>query len=101
MIWSYGAERYLYVLKKYVRNRAKREASIAKGYFYVEALGFMAEHLSLYPGHYRIWDPEDNEKSNGEVLEGAPQRRVMGDVELRGIHQFVINNYRATEALRQ
>ena len=49
--WCYGSERYLYVLKKYVRNRARPEASIATGYMYAEALGFMSEHLSLYPGH--------------------------------------------------
>ena len=99
--WCYGAERYLYVLKKYVRNRNKPEASIATGYLYAEALGFMAEHLSIYPGWRRIWDPEDDDRSNGEVVEGAPLRRVMPDAELRMIHEFVISNYQATEALRR
>ena len=47
--WCYGAERYLYVLKKYVRNRAKPEASIATGYLYAEALGFVSEHLFHIP----------------------------------------------------
>ena len=70
--WCYGAECYLYVLKNYVRNRAKLEASVATGYMNVEALGFMVEHLSLYSGYKRVWDPDDNEKNNSEVLEGAP-----------------------------
>jgi hypothetical protein len=33
-------ESYLYVLKKYVRNKAKLEACMALGYMYDEALGF-------------------------------------------------------------
>lgn len=82
--WCYGAERYLYVLKKYVRNRARPEASIAKGYLYAEALGFMSEHLSLYPGHQKIYDPDDDERNNGEVLEGKPVRLMLPDNELRG-----------------
>ena len=90
-------ERYLYVLKKYVRNRNKPEASIATGYLYAEALGLMAEYLSIYLGWRRIWDPEDGDRNNGEVLEGAPQKRVMADGELRLIHEFVISNYQATE----
>lgn len=35
--WCYEAEPYLYVLKKYVQNWAKREASIATGYMYAQA----------------------------------------------------------------
>ena len=98
--WCYGAERYLYVLKKYVRNRAKPEASIATGYMYAEALGFMTEHLSLYPGHKRIWDPEDNERNTGEVLEGAPTPRVMPNREWQAIHEFVVSNSNLTEPFR-
>ena len=66
----------------------------------MEALGFMAEHLSLYPRYKRIWDPEDTKKANGEVLEGAQEKHVMTDLELRRIHEFAISNYRATEAMR-
>ena len=59
--WCYGAERYLCVLKKYIRNRAKPEASFAKGYMYAKALGFMSEHISLHPDHKKIWDPEEDD----------------------------------------
>ena len=99
--WCYGAERYLYVLKKYVRNRAKPEASIAKGYLYAEALGHMSEHLSLYPGHAKMWDPDDNESYNGEVLEGAPKKVLLPESELKAVHEFIIYNLQATETLRQ
>ena len=99
--WCYDAKRYLFVLKKYVRNRAKPEASIATGYMYAEALGFIEEHLSLYPGYKRIWDPEDDAKNNGEVLEGAPIYRQLTDSELRALHEFVITNSVHTEVLRR
>jgi hypothetical protein len=38
--WCYSMERYLNVLKKYVRNRAWLEAYMAFGYMYDEVLGF-------------------------------------------------------------
>lgn len=99
--WCYGAERYLYVLKKYVRNRAKPEASIATGYLNAEALGFMSEHLSTYPGHMKLWDPDEPESNNGEVLEGAWEQREMAEQELRAVHEFIIYNSDASEALRR
>lgn len=98
--WCYGAERYLYVLKKYVRNRARPEASIAIGYKYTEALGFMSENLALYPGHAKIYDPEDDDSINGERLEGAEDKKLLPDEELRAIHEFIIYNLKATETLR-
>jgi hypothetical protein len=48
--WCYGIERYLYILKRYVRNYSKPEGSMATGYMYSEALGFLVEHMALYPG---------------------------------------------------
>jgi hypothetical protein len=46
--WCYPIERYLYVLKKYVRNKAKPKGCIALGYMYDEALGFCIEYFALY-----------------------------------------------------
>lgn len=61
----------------------------------------MSEHLALYPGHQKMWDPDDNERNSGEVLEGASLRRQMTDTKLRAIHEFIICNLKATEALRE
>lgn len=97
--WCYGVERYLYVLKQYVRNRTKPEASIAKGYMYAESLGFLSEHLKLYPLHQRMWTPDEDERNCGEVLEGRESHRRMELPELTAIHEFVIANYAATASL--
>ncbi|XP_024190402.1 uncharacterized protein LOC112194385 [Rosa chinensis] len=44
--WMYPIERYLYDLKKYVRNRSRPEASIAEGYIIEECLSFCTMYLS-------------------------------------------------------
>ncbi|XP_042387698.1 uncharacterized protein LOC121979771 [Zingiber officinale] len=43
--WMYPIERYLCTLKKYVRNRAQFEASIAKGYLMEECMNFCTRYL--------------------------------------------------------
>jgi hypothetical protein len=64
----YGLERYLFKLKEYVRNRARQEACIASGNLYTKALGFIIEHFSFYPQSGQVWDLEDDQRHNGEVL---------------------------------
>ncbi|XP_063936159.1 uncharacterized protein LOC135147220 [Daucus carota subsp. sativus] len=44
--WMYSIERYLGVLKKYVRNKSKPEGSIAEGYLADECLTFCARFLN-------------------------------------------------------
>ena len=43
--WMYPIERYLKRLKGYVRQRAKPEGSMARGYTIEEALGFCTEYM--------------------------------------------------------
>ncbi|KAL4563092.1 hypothetical protein LXL04_027124 [Taraxacum kok-saghyz] len=45
MRWMYPFERYMKKLKKYVRNKAKPEGSIAEGYVAEEALTFCSMYL--------------------------------------------------------
>lgn len=90
--WLYGVERYLYVLKKYVRNRARPEACMATGYMYSEALGFISEHLVLYSGHIKQWILEADERDEGEVLEGGGRTRHLSASEQSAIHEFVLSN---------
>jgi len=46
--WMYLYERYFKALKKYVRNLAKPEGSIAQGYQSEQALGFITEYMADY-----------------------------------------------------
>ena len=48
-----------------------------------------------------MWDPDESENNNSEVLEGAFESREMAEIELRAIHEFVICNLKATEPLRE
>jgi hypothetical protein len=58
--WCYPIERYLAVLKNYVRNRARHEGCMGMGYMYDEALGFFTEYLSLYEHTRRkMWDLDE------------------------------------------
>ena len=51
--WMYPFERYLDTLKKYVRNHARPEGSIAEGYIVKEALTFCSMYLKKWK-HYSI-----------------------------------------------
>ena len=43
--WMYPMEQYMKVLKNHVRNFARPEACMAKGYVKDECIGFVTEHL--------------------------------------------------------
>ena len=94
--WCYGVERYLYVLKQHVRNRTRPEASIAKGHIYADTLGFLSDHLNLYPLHRKMWNPDEDDKNCGEVLEGAPTPRRMEAAEVAAVHEFLLANHADT-----
>ena len=96
--WMYSVERYLGHLKSLVRNKARPEGSMAMGYMYEEALGFVTEHFMLYPAAARvIWSMDEDERDCGEVLEGRGKERHCNDVELRGIHDHIIRHCDITD----
>jgi hypothetical protein len=96
--WCYPIERYLYVLKKYVRNKVKPKACMASGYMYDEALGFCMEYFSLYPyTRCCTWDVNEEEANVGEVLVGNEKLKRLSMIEMECIHEHVITNYMATK----
>ena len=98
--WMYSVERYLGHLKGLVRNKARPEGSIAQGYMYEEAIGFVTEHFQLYPGVARVlWDMEEHEQDNGEVTEGRGREVFWNDAELKEIHEHILRNSEATDDL--
>ena len=98
--WCYPIERFMSVLKGYVRNRAKPEGSMAMGYSWDASLGFITEFLDLYPHtRRRMWDPNEEEMVAREVLQGAASTKTLTGVEQSAIHDYVLHNYEATQEL--
>ncbi len=98
--WYYPMERYLLVLKLYVRNKARPEVYMAFGYMYDEALGFCIEYFALYLHMCcRMWDINEEEADIDEVLEGHVQFKRVITMELEAIHEHATTNYVATNAL--
>jgi hypothetical protein len=46
--WMYPVERYMKMLKTYVRNMAQPEASMVEGYLNDECIGFITEYLQRF-----------------------------------------------------
>jgi hypothetical protein len=46
--WMYPIEKYMKTLKTYVRNMARPEGSMAKGYIRDECLGFIIKYLQRF-----------------------------------------------------
>lgn len=98
--WCYPIERFLSVLKGYVRNRSKPEGSMAMGYTWDASLGFITEYLDLYPHtRRRMWDPNEEEMVAGEVLQGAARTKTLTTEEQSAIHDYVLHNSEAMQEL--
>ena len=97
----YGVERYLYILKQYVRNRHQPEASMASGYLADESLGFVTDYTNLSPYiKQRMWDMEEDVKNYGESLEGAIKNIRLTNRDRLDIHKDILWNFVPTQDLR-
>lgn len=91
--WCYGVERYLGILTSYVRNTSRPEACMASGYSVDESLGFVTEYFALFPHtRRRIWDWEEEQRNEGEVLLGKASSKRLDEAELEHIHDYVITH---------
>jgi hypothetical protein len=64
--WMYLIERWLYTLKRYVRNRARPEGSIAKAYIADECLTFCSRYLDGVETRFN-WEQRNIGFSNEEA----------------------------------
>jgi hypothetical protein len=56
--------------------------------------------LSLYEHtRRRMWDLDKKLTNVGEVLEGKPKPRILNDMELHMVHEYVHMNFVATQDL--
>ena len=100
--WMYPYERYFKTLKGYVRNSAKPEGCMAKGYEVVEACGFVTEYFGN--GHEymkKVWESEEDPSMTDIVLEGKGKDRELDDILWKQIHGFVVDNVDITEEYRE
>ena len=102
--WMYPIERYLRILKSYVRNKAKPEGSIAEAYIADECLTFCSRYLNEIDTKFnRIARNEDRNSVCGdnERLEifshsgrplGAPRQNTLTVEVKRAAHLYILNN---------
>ncbi|XP_071912882.1 uncharacterized protein [Coffea arabica] len=109
--WMFLFERYLGSLKKYVRNRARPEGSIAEGYIANECLTFMSKYLhgieTKFTRKRRNYDY--NQDKAEELVVFSLSVRPFGlvtpptklsQVELDVAHKFILNNCDEIEEYR-
>ena len=92
--WMYFVERFMGVLKSFVRQRARPEGSMAEGYLLAESMHYMLEYLKqLDPNsllHERL---QEDPRVGGVVLPKAkskPKRMKQNFYEQA--HRFVLRN---------
>ncbi|KAL8156035.1 hypothetical protein AgCh_001201 [Apium graveolens] len=95
--WMYFIERYLSVLKKYVRNMSKPERSIAEGYLAQECLTFCARFLNDDQNKSVNESPSVNAKKGGYAI-GLGKSKYGKDINLGEdtwivAHRYIIFNY--------
>jgi hypothetical protein len=92
--WMYFVERYLGVLKGWVRQMARPESCIAEGYITHEAMKFAEEYCRGFdPNWASGWVDEEDKRVTEEVLPKAHTERVMTDVVYEQAHKFVLLNH--------
>ena len=96
--WMYPIERYIGRLKKFVRNKARPEGSIAEGYVVEEALHFCEQYLNGVESKFVKVPHVTERKFDLEIFEpcGRPLKGVkfttLADSLLKKAEWFVLNN---------
>lgn len=99
--WMYPFERYYKTLKSYVRNHAKPEGCMAKGFQLEEACGFASEYLQNGQSFVkRVWDNEEDPVMSDLVLEGNGKCRQLDAILQEHMHGFVLDNVDIIEPYR-
>ncbi|XP_060194586.1 uncharacterized protein LOC132623787 isoform X2 [Lycium barbarum] len=83
--WMYKIERFLCKLKRYVRNKARPEGSIAEGYIIDECLTFCSMYLTGIETRFNREDRNDDGSSNKDEL--------ILDIFSKSVRPFKEGNY--------
>lgn len=89
--WMFFIERFLKVLKDFVRQKARPEGCMAEGWLARESLFYVTEFLAnLHPNAPRLWTDEETPTIVGEVPEGRPQSKYFTLDEHTKVNKFLI-----------
>ena len=93
--WMYWVERYMRVLKTWVRQQAQPEGSMAAGFLHAEALFYSGGMIAaLDKDAPTAWEEAQDESQTGMRLMGAGKRRILDNDILRlQIHNYVLENH--------
>jgi hypothetical protein len=70
--WMYPVERYMKMLKNYMKNMARPEASMAEGYVKDKCIDFIMEYFQKFDAvERRMWDADKEYGDAEEVPQGA------------------------------
>jgi hypothetical protein len=97
--WMYWLERYMTILKGYVRNRARVEGIIAIGHLAVESMFYCINILAtIDPSCSHLWmkDREEDE----DRLTDAIKTCLFLSIELIQLNTFMLNNRNVMEEWR-
>ena len=96
--WMYYLERYMKVMKTWVRQKARPEGSMALGYVLFEGMHYLTEYTRrLSPTAPQLWQGEEDPKLVGSFLPNAHKMRrldkdAQGRILLQQAHAFVLRN---------
>lgn len=101
--WMYWVERYMRVLKTWVRQRARPEGSMAAGYLHAEALFYSGGIIaSLDKAAPTAWEEAQDESQMGMKLMGASSKRLLDNETFRlQIHNYVLGNHELMSGWRE
>ncbi|XP_048604933.1 uncharacterized protein LOC106422183 [Brassica napus] len=98
--WMYPFERYMKVLKDFVRNLARPEGCIAEAYLAEECVRFCSQFLKKTTSYEEKPD-RNTEFESSSILEGRPISaatcRVLSEKDMKIIHLAVIQNMAIVE----
>jgi hypothetical protein len=92
--WMFWVERYMKVLKGYVRQAAKPEGCMQSGHLHYESMFFASQAVELFDAKApTAWeDAEDGADISSLKLLGKKTQRTLSLVEKAQIHRYVLNN---------
>lgn len=100
--WMYPMERYMKVLKGYVRNKAKPEGSMGRGYAIEVSLGLCTSYMQNFKStSRRVWDDMEEDRDNSEILCGSGRKVVLSGNDRDWCHTHVLMNSLCMEPFRR